>query len=324
MGDSTDLGKLRLLVKAEDKKSIFDGLVGNGLRHLSRGLLGFEKDELDFAVTDAFFGIEIMLKALVFHGRWEWIFVDPAVGDAASLKRGDCRTIGRDEAVKRLRRLGYILPDTVRHFATLEQHRNKLVHYFHPDMRSDGRRRRIGAELANAWAALRNLRELPAFTEVLQSHSKAFGELDGRLLVLNRYLDDQATSIRREHSHPDLLTACPACGRETFESNCLLCGYHEPSHRELTQGAEAIGPADCPRCGATGSVVVSGDRARCTEAECGASFGGIHRCEYCSGFFVVENEEEVVDDEDHAGVGSFFAGCPNCDGRAGELGSRDD
>jgi hypothetical protein len=311
-------------MKAGDKKLIFDGLITNGLRHLGRGLRNFESGELDFAVTDAFFGIEIVLKALVFQQQWDLIFVDSAAADAGNLKRGECRTIGRKDAIKRLKDLGLSLPTSIRHFTILENHRNKVVHYFHPDFGSPQHRSRIAAELANAWGALRALTKLPEFSTALEAHAAAFGNLEARLLVLDNYLDDQANAIRAEHAHPERLSQCSACHRETYDNLCLLCGYHEPSHRELTQGDEMIGPADCPTCGASHSVVVSGERARCTEPECGASFGGIHRCEYCGGFFVVENEDDVIDDEDQAGVGSFYTGCENCDGRAGELGSRDD
>lgn len=307
-----------------DKKLVFDGLMANGIRHLGRGLKGFETGELDFAVTDAFFGIEVVLKALVFHQCWEFIFTDPAQADANRLMRGQCRTIGREDAIGRLKKIGFALPKSVTHFKILEQHRNKLVHYFHPDLENEKRRRKVAAELANAWGALRDLRELPAFSEMLASQSEAFGELDGRLLILDNYLDQQALNIRQSHEHPDWLSECPACGRETFDGACLLCGYHEPSHRALTQGDEVIGPADCPRCGAFGGVVVSGDRARCKEPGCGASFGGMHRCEFCSGFFVVEDESEVIDDEDHVGVGSFMSGCPNCEGNLGYQMSKDD
>ncbi len=308
----------------EDKQRVFDGLVSNGLRHLTRGLQGFESDELDFAVTDAFFGFEIVLKALVFHQDWTQIFTDPAKADAAQLLRGECHTIGRADAIKRLKQLGCTLPKSVTHFKILERHRNKLVHYFHPDLSSEQRRRRIAAELANAWGALRSLKEIQVFSAALVPHSAEFGRLDGRLLVLDRYLDEQATKLRAAHAHPDWLSECPACRREIFDGDCALCGYSEPSHRELTQGAEAIGPADCPKCGAVESVVVSGEGARCTEQGCGAWFGGMHRCEFCQDFFVVVDEAAVIDDEDHAGVGSYQYGCEKCEGNFGHQMSKDD
>jgi hypothetical protein len=307
-----------------DHKRVFDGLIANGLRHLSRGLKGFESGDLDFAVTDAFFGIEIVLKALVFHRRWDFIFTDPESADAGKLMRGECRTIGRDAAIKRLRELGFTLPKSVAHFTILENHRNKLVHYFHPDFGSEKQRRRIASELANAWGALRSLKDLAVFSDAIEPHATAFGELDGRLLVLDNYLDQQAANIKREHAHPDWLGECPACHRDTFDGDCSLCGYSEPSHREIKHGAEVIGPASCIKCGALDSVVVSGDAARCTVPDCGAWFGGIHRCEFCQEFFVVSDESEVIDDEDHIGVGSYQFGCENCDGNLGYQMSKDD
>jgi hypothetical protein len=307
-----------------EKKPILGGLIVNGIRHLTRGLGGFESDELDFAVTDTFFGFEIILKALVFQNEWEQIFVDPSEADALRLQNGECRTIGRAESIKRLKTFGINLPKAVTHFKILEQHRNKLVHYFHPDLVTAGRRRRIASELANGWGALRAMRALPQIADSLAEHNAAFGRLETRLLVLDRYLNEQALAVRAAHAHPDCLSECPACKRQTFDGDCALCGYSEPSHREITQGAEGIGPADCPTCGALGSVVISGTEARCTESDCAAWFEGIHCCEFCQEPFVVEDEREVIDDEDHAGVGSFQIGCPNCSGNLGYQMSKDD
>jgi hypothetical protein len=308
----------------DDKQLVFDGLVSNGLRHLTRGLEGFETDHLDFAVTDAFFGFEIILKALVFQRDWQQIFTNPASADPVKLLSGECHTIGCADSIKRLKLLGLKLPRSVTHFKILERHRNKLVHYFHPDLATEHRRRRIASELANAWGALRTLRAISDISSALTPHEAEFGRLDGRLLVLDRYLDEQAVHRGADYAQPDRLVECPACKRETFDSDCILCGYSEPSHRELTQGAEAIGPADCPQCGGVESVVVSGTGARCTQSNCGAWFGGIHRCEFCQEFFVVENESELIDDEDHAGTGSYQFGCEKCDGNFGYQMSKDD
>jgi len=307
-----------------EKQPIFDGLVSNGLRHLARGLEGFEADKLDFAVTDSFFGFEIVLKALVFQQDWTQIFTKPDEASAHQLISGECRTIGHADAIKRLKELGVNLPKTVSRFKILEKHRNRLVHFYHADLTTEKRRRRIASELANAWAALRALRAIPAIAAALSPHLSEFGRLDGRLLVLDRYLDEQAKRIRADHPNPDCLSDCPACKRETFDGDCSLCGYSEPSHREIKHGAEVIGPADCIECGAQGSVVVSGEGARCTEHGCGAWFGGLHRCEFCQEFFVVSDESEVIDDEDHAGLGSYQYGCENCEGNLGYQMSKDD
>ena len=308
-----------------EKQSVFRGLILNGLRHLARALDGFVSNQLDFAIADAFFGFEIILKALVFQRDWRQIFVEPEKADAAKLLRGECRTIGRAEAVTRLEELGVSLPREVAYFKILEQHRNKLVHYFHPGLETDSRRRRIAAELSSAWAALRSLRAVPEIATGLVAYAGEFDRLSGRLLVLDIYLDDETTRIRASRDDCGDLEECPACRRMTFDyGDCLLCGYSEPTHRELTQGAEHIGPVDCPRCGGLGSVVVSGSGARCTDADCGAWFEALHTCEYCSTPFAVIDERDVIDDENHAGVGSFQFGCDQCSGNLGHQFSKDD
>lgn len=309
----------------EEKKPIFDGLISNGIRHLSRGLEGLERGELDFAVTDSFFGIEIVLKAFVFHRQWNGIARNPALVTAEQLKKGECKTKGLGESLKYLGGAGITLPHSIRHFRTLEIHRNLLVHYFHPRLRDACQRTKVATELSNAWSALRELSRSPEFSSALDAHAASFGALEGKLLVVAQYLDDQAAEIRRSHAHPEWLSECPACRRKTYEESCLICGYHEPSHRELTQGDEMVGPADCPMCGGHETVVVSGDGARCKETGCAAWFAAMHRCGYCGGFFVTENEDEVDDrDEEGPGVGSFYLGCPNCDGRVGQLANEDE
>jgi hypothetical protein len=160
---------------------------------------------------------------------------------------------------------------------------------------------------------------MPIFEPVFREHRMAFHELDARLLVINSYLDQQAEIIRSCHPHVDALLECPACKRKTFDGKCGLCGYDEPSHRELAQGAEQVGPVDCPVCGETETVVDSGAGSRCTNTECGAAFGRIRTCEYCEHSFVIKETDDPDDD-----VGSFFYGCENCDGRFGELMARDD
>ena len=122
-----------------EQKKILDGLITNGLRHLDRGLRGFESGDFDFAVIDAFFGIEIVLKALVFDGQWELTFAEPGHADLQKLKSGNCKTIGYDQAVARLTTLlKRTLPPSIVHLGKLQKHRNKLVHFYHPGLANPG------------------------------------------------------------------------------------------------------------------------------------------------------------------------------------------
>jgi hypothetical protein len=189
------------------------------------------------------------LKALVFEAKWELIFDDPRDADITKLKAGNGRTIGREQAEDRLKtlikkaRFLRRAPISRRY----KKHRNKLVHFFHPALFPEAEKTQVAKDLANAWSALRDLRALPRFEPVFREHSAAFHELDARLLVIDDYLDQQAATIRSRHPYVDSLEQCPACNRKTFDGDCELCGYHEPSHRNLTQGVELVRPADCPK-----------------------------------------------------------------------------
>ena len=294
---------------AKEKKIILTGLVKNGLRHLDRGLKGFESGELDFAATDAFFGIEILLKALVFETQWELIFDEPGDANLEKLKAGNCRTIGWEKAAKRLRNLiKKPLPKSCSQFEALQTHRNKLVHFFHPGLVNATEKVAVARDLSNAWAALLEVCALPQFELIFRDHHSDFRALNGRLLVINDYLDQQTANIRSLHAHPESLQECPACKRATFNGDCALCGYNEPTHRELTQGAEFIPHADCPKCGAIKTVMPSGDAGRCTS--CGDVFECIGTCAYCGSSFASDPNSDP-----EAAVGSYYFGCDNCSGR---------
>lgn len=299
-----------------EHKQILNGLVANGLRHLERGLNCFEAGDFHFAVTDAFFGIEIVCKALIFDAKWEYVFDEPGDADVSKLKGGNCRTIGLGQVEKRLRKLlGRPLPQSFSHFHTLAKHRNKVVHFFHPGLEDGSEKAMVARDLANAWTALRELRLLSAYESVFGDHDYELRALDGKLLLLADYLDQMAVTIRSVHLDRDSLEECPACKRSTFDGYCLLCHYHEPSHRDVSNGAEYFPPADCPECGADESVMHFGENGRCTE--CGGTYACIGVCEYCGGTFASNNNPE--DDE-----GSFQTGCPNCDGQLGRLMARED
>jgi len=302
-----------------DKRQIIERLVRNSIRHLERGLNSFASGDIDFAVIDCFFGVEILCKALVFDGHWKYIFQEPGDADIAKLKSGNCRTIGLDLAVKRLRvLLDRPLPPSVSHLNTLGKHRNKAAHFFHPGLTSGTEKATVARDLANAWSVIRELRLIQEYESVFSIHHAEFLALEGKLLILDGYLDEMAATIRLQHSDPDSLTACPACKRSTFDGQCAICGFHTPQHGDILDGEEYIPPASCPKCGGDETVMHAGANSRCTE--CGHAFSGIRVCEYCCDSFVTLSIDDHQDDL----LGTYNHGCTNCTGYFGAISSRDD
>lgn len=302
-------------------------LIQNASRWLNRGLDAFEtgEDETGLTLTVLYCAIsfELLAKALVFHHRWDLIFEDSTKADLAELKRGEAKTIGLNEAERRLKELNIRCKKEFRAFKVVSVHRNKIVHFFHPDLPSETHRLHVASEVAMGWAASLRLLRHPEFSGIVDFRSPGFTGLEGRLLSLTRYLEAQENLIRRTHGSPEELFECDFCHRETYAfDHCLLCGSFEETHGDIMDGADYIAPAECPECGENVARLVDGG-ARCSNPECGKHFAVFGVCEWCHSSYVLEEEEaEDVPPEDQ--TSTHLTGCGNCGGYVGYLSSKDD
>lgn len=306
------------------RNDILNSLIANGLRHLERGFESFQNDDLNFSVCDVYFGIEILVKALVFHFQWQLIFSEPGDANIDKLQSGSAHTIGLEQAEKRLKTIILKpLPKSWEFFKRLMKHRNKVVHFYHPGLNIEKEKNEIAVDMANSWTALRQLYKTTEFASVLKNYANDFRTLEAKLLILEQYLDLQEKNIKKSYPEVNILTICPACNRETYYDKCLLCSYHEPSQRDIMQGDEMPARADCPECGEYEGVVNSDNGSRCTA--CGAGFNSIGTCEYCCGGYILPDENEQFDPENpEPEVGSYYWGCGRCGGRIGYLANKDD
>lgn len=286
-----------------------ENMLANGLRYLKRGLDAFSQDDFDFALTDFYCGLEIILKAIVLHEDWRLVFDEPGDADIAKLDKGTAKTIGADQAFKRLAVFAQkpVSADTVKTVNRIRVHRNKLMHFYHPDLQSVSGKKGIATDLARGWHALRLLRADARFQEVFKKHSWQHEEIDAALLVLKSYLKQAAQDVQAANAGEIFLT-CEACEMQTVQGGrCLLCGHEYISHRDITQGAEYIPNLDCPTCDHKGVVVQTEKASRCTS--CGASHSAFVQCEYCSDWWLEDDLSEVHDC-------SYESGCEHCDGYA--------
>ena len=282
-------------------------MLANGLRHLKRGLEAFAEDDLDFALTDFYCGLEIILKALVLHEDWRQVFVEPNDANQAKLDNGSAKTIGADHAIDRLGKVinKPISKEVKKAIDRIRIHRNKLMHFYHLDLQSDSGKKVIATDLARGWHALRLLRADTRFQTVFSKRSWQHDEIDAALLVLKNYLKQAEQDIQSANSGATLFD-CEACEMQTVKSGrCLLCGYEHISHRDIAQGAESIPKLDCTSCGHEGVVVQTGKASRCTN--CGATHGAFVQCEYCNDWWLEDDLSELHDC-------SYESGCEHCDG----------
>ena len=294
-----------------------ENMLANGLRFLKRGLDAFSKDDFDFALTDFYCGLEIILKALVLHEDWRLVFDEPGDADQTKLDKGTAKTIGADQAFKRLAVFAQkpISMDAEKTVNRIRVHRNKLMHFYHPDLNNPSGKKVIATDLARGWHALRQLRADDRFSAVFSKHSWQHDEIDAALLVLKHYLKQAEQDVQLVNSGQTLF-ACEACEMQTVQSGrCLLCGYEQISHHDLTHGAEYIPKLDCSTCAHEGVVVQTDKASRCTS--CGASHGAFVQCEYCNDWWLEDDLSELHDC-------SYESGCEHCEGNTAHQMSKSD
>lgn len=158
---------------------MLDSLVRNALDFLRRSVdeLKDNPKYIDFCTA-----IELFLKARLLLEHWALIYEDPKKANLNGFLRGDFTSVGMEAAIKRLREVVNlrISKDAERAFNGIRQHRNKLVHFFHPTYTSElvgTSVEDVAAEQCKGWFHLYPLlkdwwREgFPGFPEVLNGES---------------------------------------------------------------------------------------------------------------------------------------------------------
>lgn len=312
---------------ANELDGIRQQLVGNGLRWLRRGLDSFEDTHKDIELTVLYCAIsfEIFAKSLVFFKQWELVFSEPGDANLSDLKSGRAKTIGLDQAGKRLGKLCKVdCSNEFKRLTRLSTHRNKIVHFYHSQFSDEKIRKKVAAEIVGAWGALMHLLRRSEFQELIEPYSANLREIDDHLFPLNAYLESQAELIRSSHSSPETLEECPLCKQVTYELDvCRLCGAYEESLSDMMDGSEYIRPADCPECGSSESVYrVNTGGARCSNPDCSRFFEVFDVCEWCQSSFVeLFDEPEDMAPEDRRNTN--LTGCDQCGGWIGHLSSKD-
>jgi proline iminopeptidase len=227
---------------------IFARLVDNAFGHLEKGLAEFDA-EINFSVQHFCGGVELIVKACVLSRDWKLVVEEPGAADWAKLCAGEQKTVGLEDAARRLATpLGSPIPAAaLRAFKGLSIHRNRLTHFFHPTLNQPSVRQQVGRSLLVAWYHLRTLLRHADWSDIFEPASPRIADIERRQAGLRGYF--QAVFDSQVKSRPDAhtLVDCPACGFRALDKNtgqaclgalCQVCEYAEPSHRAIKEGEE--------------------------------------------------------------------------------------
>jgi len=303
-------------------QDVLNRVVDNAFTYLEKGLDEFDS-EINFSLLHFYGGVELAIKACLLNEDWRLVVQEPGDARWDSFCQGKQRTVGLDDAAKRLSALKSkpIDQQTLSAFGKLRIHRNQLTHFFHPSLSTITEKEQVAKELLIAWYYLHRLVQDQSWARVFHSVSHRIAKINVRLLALRAYL--QAVYDAQVKTNPVAASFldCPAChfkalNPETenayFDSQCLVCGFKELSHRAVKQGEEII-QGHCLSCGEENTVELTEYGALCTA--CGETFTHIATCEFCGESFAGANDETE---------GDYQTGCPFCDGKLGYLMEKDD
>lgn len=236
-------------------QQLFDSLVQNAIDFLNQSVADLQANP-KYSVINFCASIELFLKARLMIEHWALIYDEPKDANKTRFLDGDFKSASIDETLRRLKKIAYVqISDKAeKSFYELREHRNKLMHFFHPQYTNPPNEKVIEgivAEQCKGWLHLHRL----LTNDWKNEFTQYLGELDN----LNRLMLKQRSFLQAKYESvlPDIskgiergatFLVCKSCGFQAsrisendeplIKTICVVCDYQD---KYLI--------ASCPTCG---------------------------------------------------------------------------
>lgn len=231
---------------------VFDSLTRNAFDFLQRGIDEFDTNP-KYSVIHVCAAVEMLLKARLMKEHWSLIASKPDQANLAKFMAGDFISVTLEDARARIRDVAGedIGDEAYGSFRALANHRNKMVHFFHPEMDSDDKAKaQIVAEHCRSWFHLHRL--LNRWDSYFRDFGDEIARADRAMKAHRKYLSAKFKALKTEldaaRKAGAVPRACTACGfkaavpddldDQIASLRCLVCDH-----------AETQVEIDCPHCG---------------------------------------------------------------------------
>ena len=328
----------------EQLEEVFTALITNGFDFFVRSAHELAKDQ-KFSIAHFATGVELLLKAVLFHEHWTLIATEPHNCAWTGVKDGTVRTIQASDLCPAITATtGTPLNHERAAFESVFKHRNRVLHWA-----PNGALVATVAEQCLAWHHLRTLLAGP-WKEPFEPFQKRIDEVEKLLRAHRQYLQvrfDQHKKKLDGMEQAARLLMCPTCGfragvaedgaEQIVAFECVVCGFCASAARvacDRLYALDELPVADC-ECKEThdrDELIRDLDRSDPKEEQdrgsCGECFeweqtvvpdGGDYVCVACGARFDLEDFASCEwcterwfgwDSE-----GSYLSGCDHCDGR---------
>jgi hypothetical protein len=291
--------------KPDPADALFDSLVRNAINFLRKSVQELEKFP-KYSVIHFCMALELFLKARLLREHWALVVSKVEKASLQSFQSGNFVSVTMDECLQRLTAIANesLLPHELECFRTVRDHRNKLVHFFHPDYQPPFDKSilaQIVSQQCKAWFYLHRLLTLKWVTQFAAYRRQIIG-LQNLIQSNQHFLSSKFKALKPEieaaKKKGAIFVACCACSFEAarvrsrrlplIEENCLICGS-QSRFLEIP----------CPKCRKT-IRVVGGGCGECENCETAIDLdyqinnvsgkedpkeeGSIARCSECENF----------------------------------------
>lgn len=283
-------------------------LINNGLEFLDKAREELEANKPKFSVVSLWTAVEILLKVPLAHEHWSLV----CSGNRIIRKKyqsGDFQSITFNEVCERLNNVldKPLPPETLRAFDKVRQHRNRVVHFYHPSF-SKADQQQILTEQADAWFALNRL--------IRDEWGVIFGANHGYRLALSETRIIQGNSYYAEVRFKQIKPELDELAAQNIPvSNCQDCHQNAVVTTIEKTGNEER-PLVITRCKVCTSTYrhISLACPECNERQLLPEGEDEFVCRHCgctSDRYELLDEEvfRSIDEQENSG---FPAGCTNC------------
>lgn len=216
----------------EQLDEVFTALVTNGFDFFVRSAHELAKDQ-KFSIAHFATGVELLLKAVLFHEHWTLIATEPHNCAWTGVKDGTVRTIQASDLCAAITSTtGTSLNHEKTAFESVFRHRNRVLHWA-----PNGDLAATVAEQCLAWHHLRTLLTGP-WKESFEPFKARIDEVEKLLRAHRQYLQvrfDQYEKKLEGMAKAGRLLTCPTCSfragvadegrKRVLYFECLVCGY---------------------------------------------------------------------------------------------------
>lgn len=258
--------------------NLFNSLTDSAIEFLRESVSEVESNPQRSLISFAT-AIELFLKARLLQEHWTLVHEKPQLANLGDFKSGNFVSVNLKECASRLENICSVRipPNELSQFHDIQKHRNKLIHFFHPDLTPEAKktlREKVVSDELRGWVHLMRLLKSPDFREHFEDKLAEIGKIEWQMGRNRRFLQEKFDIVLPEVQKAMNGVPPVKCGYCGFDASivaddgpplqiteCRVCELTTSTVLGMCQGCGTLVETDCGQgtCGKCGQVLTLND-----------------------------------------------------------------